>query len=151
MARHKDLSEANLHQCKGVLNASTGMLLHAASGVNSWEFPEFILSGYIDDVSTAGSYFLVAPYSGTITKIYTALQGAIGTADAGLSFEIGGAAVTDGGITITNSGSAAGDIDSSTPTANNTFTLGQAIELITDGASSNTVKVHVVLVCKRTS
>lgn len=99
----------------------------------------------IADISTAGSYWVVSPVAGTVTKIYSVIRGAIATADAGLSFEIGGTAITDGGITVAYSGSAAGDVDSSTPTALNTVTAGQAIECITDGASTNTIIATITL------
>jgi len=47
-------------------------------------------------------------------------------------------AVTGAAIVIANSGSAAGVIDESTPTALNSFTSAQPLEIITDGASSTT-------------
>lgn len=91
------------------------------------------------NISTAGSVFTVSPFAGKITKIQSIIGGAIGTADNGITTEINGTAVTGGAITITQSGSAAGDVDSTTPTALNTVAVGDAIEIITDGASTNTV------------
>lgn len=100
--------------------------------------------GEIADVSTSGSSWALAPVAGTISAITTVIDGTIATADAVLSFELAGTAVTDGGITIAYDGSAAGDIDTATPSAANTVTAGQAIELITNGASSNAVKAVVM-------
>jgi len=91
------------------------------------------------DVSTASSVWVVAPVACTFSKIYSVINGAIATADAAITTEIGGTAVTGGTITIANSGSAAGDVDSGTPSALNTLTAGQALEIITDGASTNTI------------
>lgn len=91
------------------------------------------------DVSTAGSYWVTTPVAGTVTKIYSVISGAITGADAALTFEIAGTAITSGGMTVAYSGSAAGVVDSSTPSAANTVTAGQAIECITDGASTGTV------------
>ena len=91
------------------------------------------------DVSTAASVWVVAPTASKITGISSVIDGAIATADAAITTEIGGVAVTGGAITIANSGSAAGDVDTATPTALNTLTANQAIEIITDGASTNTV------------
>lgn len=116
----------------------------------SAELDQFVLVGEIPDVSTSASFWIVSPYAGTIESIHTIINGAIATADAALTFEIGGVAVTGGAITIANSGSAAGDVDSSTPTAARTVTAGQAIELITDGASTNTIKAIVTIVIQRT-
>ncbi len=100
-------------------------------------------TGIITDISTSGSYFVVCPVAGTISKIHSVIDGTIATANAALSFEIGGVAVTDGGITVAYSGSAAGDVDTATPTAANTVTAGQAIEMITNGASTNTIACKV--------
>ena len=80
------------------------------------------------------------------TLHYTALGGALGTADAVITFEIAGTLITSGAITITQSGSAAGDLDSSTPSGNNTVTAGQVLEVITNGGSSNTVDVNITFV-----
>lgn len=99
----------------------------------------------IEDVSTAGQIYVVPGFRGKIKKITTALNGAIGTADAVLTAKIAGTAVTGGAVTIAYTSSAAGDIDTATPTALNTFTEAQAIEIETDGASSNTVQVVVTL------
>jgi len=95
----------------------------------------------IDDVSTAQSGFLAPGFAGSIVGITSSLGGAITGADATLTFEIGGVLVTGGDITITQSGSAAGDVDSSTPTAANVFTATDSIEFITDGGSTGTVPV----------
>jgi len=99
----------------------------------------------IDDVSTAGQVYVVPGFRGKIKKIWTALNGAIATANAVLTAKIGGVAVTGGAVTIATASSAAGDVDSATPTALNSFTEGQAIEIETNGASTNTVKVVVTL------
>ena len=103
------------------------------------------LFGEITDISTGSSHWIVSPVAGTITKIYSVINGAIATADAALSFELAGVAVTGGGITIAYSGSAAGDADSATPTALNAVTAGQAIEMITNGASTNTIKAKITI------
>jgi uncharacterized sodium:solute symporter family permease YidK len=99
--------------------------------------------GEIADISSGASSWVIAPVAGTISKIYTVIDGAIITVDAGISFEIATVAVTGGGITIAFTGSAAGTVDSATPTAANVVTAGQAIEIITDGASTNAVKAVV--------
>ena len=91
------------------------------------------------DVSTASSVWVTAPVGCKFSKLYSVINGAIATADAAITTEIGGTAVTGGALTITQSGSAAGDVDSATPTAANTLTAGQALEIITDGASTNTI------------
>ena len=110
---------------------------------------DYFLTSTIADISTASSTFVPVPDGGKVIKIFTALQGAIGTANGGITFEIVGTAITGGGITVTQSGSAAGDIDTATPTAANRVEEGGSIEMITDGSSSNTIKLVVTFVIRR--
>ena len=110
---------------------------------------QYVLIGEIADISTGASSWVVAPYAGTIEKIYTVIDGAITNANAAISFEIATVAVTDGGITIAQASSAAGDVDSATPSALNVVTAGQAIEIITDGGSTGARKAVVTFVMQR--
>ena len=110
---------------------------------------DYFITSTIADVSTASSTFVPVPDGGRVVKIITALQGAIGTANAAITFEIGGTAITGGGITVTQSGSAAGDVDTAEPTAANEVAEDGTIEMITDGASSNTIKLVVTFVIRR--
>mgnify|MGYP005690453423 FL=1 len=110
---------------------------------------DYFLHAEIADISTASSTFVPVPDSGKIIKIITSLQGAISGGNAGISFEIGGTAVTGGGITVAHSGSAAGDIDTAEPTAANDIQEGQAIEMLTDGGSTGTNKLNVTFVIRR--
>ena len=110
---------------------------------------DYFLTSKITTISTAGSTFVPVPDGGSIIKIFTSIKNAISSANAALTFEIGGVAVTGGGITVTQSGSAAGDVDTAEPTALNTVSEGGTIEMITDGASSNTIKLVVTFVIRR--
>ena len=110
---------------------------------------DYFLTAEIEDISTASSTFVAVPDGGKIIKIITALQGAISCANAGLSFEIGGVAVTGGGITVAHSGSAAGTVDSSVPTALNRVEEDGTIEILTDGASTGAKKCLVTFVIRR--
>ena len=110
---------------------------------------DYFVYGKIVDVSTAGQIYIPVPDGGRIIKAFTALNGAIITADAVLTLKIGGTAVTGGTITITQSGSAAGDVDTCEPTAANTVVEGGSIEVETDGASGNTISVEICIVVRR--
>ena len=110
---------------------------------------DYFLTSTIADISTASSTFVPVPDGGKVIKIITALQGAIGTANAAITFEIGRTAITGGAITVTQSGSAAGDIDTAEPTAANDVAEDGSIEMITDGSSSNTIKLVVTFVIRR--
>ena len=110
---------------------------------------DYFLTAEIEDISTASSTFVAVPDGGKIVKILTSIKNAITTADAALTFEIGGTAVTGGAITVTQSGSAAGDVDTATPTAANRVEEGEAIEMITDGGSSTACECVVTFVIRR--
>lgn len=97
-----------------------------------------IVSIPIGDVSTAGSVWVVPGIAGTILKISNVIDAAITTPDAGLTFEIGGVAITDAAITIAFSGSGAGIVDQSTPSDLNVITVSDAIEVVKDGSSNGT-------------
>ena len=110
---------------------------------------DYFLTSTIADISTASSTFVPVPDGGKVIKIITALQGAIGTANGGITFEIGGTAVTGGAITVANSGSAAGDVDTAEPTAANVVLENGTIEMITDGGSTGAKKLNVTFVIRR--
>lgn len=95
------------------------------------------------DISTASSAYAVAPVAGKIVKITSVIDGAITLVDAILSHTIGGVAITGGNITIAFTGSAAGDVDSSTPTAANTVAADDYLSTTTNGASTGTVAAVV--------
>ena len=96
---------------------------------------------YCADISTAGSYFTVAPCSGKIIKMGSILHAAITTADDVITSEINGTAVTGGGWTIATASSAPGDVDTAVPTAACNVQTDDAIEFINSGASDTTAPV----------
>lgn len=110
---------------------------------------DYFITAEIEDISTASSTFVAIPDGGKVVKIITALQGAISGADAAITFEIGGTAMTNSAITVANASSAAGDVDSSEPTAANRVEEGGTIEMITDGGSTGTAKLLVTFVIRR--
>ncbi len=95
-----------------------------------------LVSVPIGDVSAAGSVWVVPGVAGTIIKISNVIDTTITTADAGLTFEIGGTAVTGAAITIAFTGSLPGTVDQSTPSALNVITTSDAIEVVKDGLST---------------
>ena len=109
----------------------------------------YFLTAKIAAISTASSTYVGIPDSGRVIKIITALQGVIATANAAITFEIGGTAMTDSAITVTQAGAAAGDVDTSEPTAANTVSEDGTIEMITDGASTNAIVLYVTFVIRR--
>lgn len=95
-------------------------------------------------LGTAGQVYVVTPYGGTVSKVYSVIAGALATADEVLTVK-DGSGNSMGTITIAQSGSAAGDVDSLTPSSNNTVSVGDAIEIETDGGNSNAVVCTVTI------
>ncbi len=104
----------------------------------------------IGDGSADATYYLVAPFAGDISKIYSVIDGAVSTADITITAKIGATGITNGVITITSSASAAGDVDVATPSAAKTVTAGQAINLVVaGGGSGGSPRIHVVVLLTR--
>lgn len=112
-----------------------GGSVESATGQN---LKSFFLTVDMTDISAAGSVWVAPGRACTFKKLTSVINAAITGANCAITTEIGGALVTNGGLTITQSGSAAGDVDSATPTAANVLTASQALEIISDGASSTT-------------
>lgn len=107
------------------------------------------VSAYLADISTASSTFVAAPFRGKIVRAYSVIHAAITSADAVWTMEINGTAVTGVSVTVANSSSAAGDVDSATPTGANYVNEGDTIEFISDGASSTTAPATFTAVIER--
>ncbi len=104
----------------------------------------------IADGSADATYYLVCPFAGDISKIYTVIDGAVSTADITITAKIGSTGITSGVVTITSSASAAGDVDSATPSAAKTVTAGQAINfVVAGGGSGGSPRIHLVALLTR--
>ncbi len=145
MPLHSALTGADLHEPKGVAAAGAGeVYLSNGAGSGSWVVPPYTLTGVIDDVSTASTIYFPIPYAGTVTKVVTVLAGSLTTANATVTVR-NAAGTSMGTLTITQSGSAAGDIDVLNPVSNNTVTNDSRISVETDGASDTTRKLFVTV------
>ena len=114
------------------------------------ELDETILNLDIADGSADADYYIVSPHAGSISKIYSAIDGAVGTANITITASIGATPVTGGVVTIATAESAAGDVDVATPSAANVVTAGQAIKLtVAGGGTGGTPRIHVAVVISR--
>lgn len=97
------------------------------------------------DLAGAGAavYRVVSPVAGTIKKLWSVLEGALTVGDATLTGKIGATPITDGAITITQAGSAAGDVDSATPSAANVVAAGDVISVTVGGTNTANVGARV--------
>ena len=145
MPLHSALTDPQLHEPKGVSTAQSGeVYLANGSGSGSWVVPPYTVTGVIDDVSTASTIYLAIPYAGTVTKVVTVLAGSLTTANATITVR-NAAGTSMGTITVTQSGSAAGDIDVLNPVSNNTVTNDSRISVETDGSSDTARKLFVTV------
>jgi hypothetical protein len=132
----------------GTLQVETGGTVLAPGGTS---LTQTVLCLDIADGSADSTYYIVSPHAGTISKIYSVTDGAVGTADITLTGRIGSTAITNGVVTIATAASAAGDVDSATPTAANTITAGAALNfVVAGGGAGGSPRVHVVVVIDRT-
>jgi len=102
----------------------------------------------IVDVSTAGQTYFYAPFAGELTKVTSVLNGTIATAPAVLTVKT--VTGTAGTISITETGSNTGDIDSLIVASNGAVTAGSLIEVETSGASTNTIAADLTIEFTRT-
>ena len=145
MPLHSALTGTELHEPKGVAAAAAGKVyLSDGLGSGSWVVPPYTLTTRLDDVSTASTVYIPIPFAGTVTKVVTVLEGSLTTANATVTVK-NAAGSSMGTLTITQSGSAAGDIDTLPPVSNNTVTNDSRISVETDGASDTTRKLFVTV------
>ena len=150
---HSTLTDPYLHEPKGVASASVGKVYVAnGSGSGTWTSKETLvgetLTGYIDNISASSTVYVPIPFAGTISKVVTVLEAAISSANATLTVK-NAAAATMGTITVTQSGSAAGDVDTLAPSSNNTVAADSFITIASDGGSTNTATLRFVVVLDR--
>jgi predicted RecA/RadA family phage recombinase len=91
-----------------------------------------------DVAAVSVSAVKAAPFAGRITKTWSQLLGGATNGDAVLTPKIGSTAITGGALTVTASGSAAGDIDYAFPTALNIVAFGDSLVFSSDGGGSTT-------------
>ncbi len=110
---------------------------------------DYFVTAELDDISTASTCYVACPCEGKVVKVMSVIHGAITVADAALTPKINGTNMTGGGITVTQSGSAAGDVDSSEPTAANDAQEGDSLEVTTDGGSTTARRCTITFIVRR--
>jgi len=156
MVLHSALTGADLHEPKGIATATSGQEYvadGAASGAWTTVYNRNLgtMNTYWPDVTTADPLYIVFPFACTINTITTVLgDGALATADEVITVTRNGVDSL-GTITITQAGSAEGDIDVLSPVANNTLTANQYLRFSNSGASTGTRSCAVTVEYTRTS
>jgi len=90
-----------------------------------------------------------APFRGKVVKVGCLIYGAITTADATVATTINGAAITGGSITVTQSGSAAGQMFTAIPNGANTVNEDDYISFPPTGASGSNIAATFFAVIQR--
>jgi hypothetical protein len=104
-----------------------------------------MLTVHFADISGASNIYVPMPYAGTVTKIQSVLSGAIAGSDTTFTVT-NSAGASMGVLTVTQSGSAAGDVDTLAPSSNNTVTAGSFIKIACNGGATSH-KDCVIVVC----
>lgn len=110
---------------------------------------QFTLAMDVLDLSGTGTDYVVAPVACKVVSIYSVIDGALATGNATLTGKINATAITDGAITVTQAGSADGDVDSATPSALNIAAAGDKLAITVGGTNSNAVNARVTFLCER--
>jgi len=146
---HSSLTGADLHEPKGVETAnSEDVYVADGSGSGSWKGQTLLLNKKITDISGSFDRYIPLPVACRVVHITTAISAAISGSDLVLTFK-NAAAASMGTVTVTQSGSAAGDIDTLTPSSNNTFAVNTAIEIEGNGGPSSHVDLDVAILLER--
>lgn len=147
--QHSALTTTDVHEPKGITTATNNQV-YVADGASSgaWTDLTISFSAVIADVSTAETIYIPMPYAGTIAKITTVLGGAITVADATINAK-NSSALSMGTITVAFTGSAAGDVDTLSPSSNNTVTAGDYITIETDGGSTSAQRLWINVILER--
>ena len=151
---HSSLTDPYLHEPKGVASASVGKVYVAnGSGSGTWTawagMIQDTFSGSFVNVSTGQTVHIPVPFAGTVVKVVTVLEGTISSADATITVK-NAAAASMGTITVTQSGSAAGAVDSLVPSSNNSIADNSFLTITTDGGSSTATILRFTIVLDRT-
>ena len=101
----------------------------------------------IQDISGANSGYAVAPATGTISQIYSVVDGATTGAITVLQLFANAVSGSPSNIDVA-SGASAGEIDEATPSAL-AITVGQLLEIRSDGASASNVDAIITVIIDR--
>lgn len=160
MVLHSSLTSTELHEPKGA-DAAAANTVYVFDGAGSgaaakidadnidtssiFNTNKYKIVLVIEDLSTTASEaFVVFPEACTVTEITTVLSGAVSGTDAILTFTKQSVSSL-GTVTIAQSGSAEGDVDSLTPASNNTFTADQYLKVAVTQATTGAEKAFITI------
>jgi hypothetical protein len=129
----------------GANSAAAGTFTNlTVSGTVTGIDQQVTITNVIADVSTAETILIPIPVTGTVSAVYSVLEGAITVADATVTL-VTSADAAMASLVITQSGSAAGDVDSDASITNASVTAGDYLKLATDGGSTTAQRLWVTI------
>jgi hypothetical protein len=139
-AGNATLTSGNIVVTSGNLTLSSGNLLMSSGTLTITGITvvglETYLTVYIASLVATKVYGINSPVAGTITRIASTLNvAALTTGDATITGAIAATPITTGAITITQSGSAVGDLDAVTPSAANVVAIGDWLNFTVAGTN----------------
>jgi hypothetical protein len=149
---HSALTDPNLHEPKGLTGTSHSGRVYVSNGSASgaWTARQDLITVHIHDISTATDIYVPIINAGTVSKLQTVTSAAIAGSDLIIT-AYNSSSASMGNLTVTQSGSAAGDVDEKLPTSNNTVTAGSYIRLNSNGGPTSHVDVMLLIAVDRTS
>jgi hypothetical protein len=170
---HKDIVDPNIHEPKGVAAASANTVYRSNGlGSGTWGLVgvanldytavsdelqgdiddgslelngSYFLWVALDDVSTPSSVLVPILRSSTVVRARVVLGNAITVANAAVSFLNSAGASMGSPVSVLYSSSAKGDSYAFTATGNNDIVGPSWIEVATDGASTTTAPVYILI------
>jgi hypothetical protein len=148
---HSNLTDPYLHEPKGVATAAANKVYVAnGSGSGAWQdHRRSVFTVHFTDISSAQSFYLPIPFAGTVSRVTSVIASTISGSDVVVTVKNSSAA-TMGTLTITQAGSASGDVDTVNPSSNNTPTDSDYILLETNGGASTHVDFVISVVVEHT-
>lgn len=150
---HSLIPDGKRHEPKGIAAAVIGQIYRSdGSASGAWKDDVISLSGVIDDVSTASFILLPLPANCIVVSVKAVLANAITVANSAVTITRGGDGLTVASLTIPFTGSAEGTTINNTSPGNNTLVANthNYLKVATDGASTTTAKLYVVVKVKVT-
>lgn len=148
---HSALTGSDLHEPKALAGQTAGKV-YVSNGSNSgaWTARQDLITVHIHDISTATDIYVPIINAGTVSKLQTVTSAAIAGSDLIIT-AYNSSSASMGNLTVTQSGSAAGDVDVLSPSSNNIVTAGSYIRLNSNGGPSSHVDVMLLIAVDRTS
>ena len=148
------LGDVNVNN-KFVVTGTTGDTTIAGSlGVRSFklsgtsvnapaaELNTYTLTVLLTDISSVGSSFVVAPKTGTLTKVSSVIDGTI-QGDVVITVNINGGSAISNTLKISSSGSTGGITDTMTPSDNKEVVAGDYIKLTSSGTTASSSSTFI--------